>query len=314
MAAKLTLMTLDELEQKRLMSLRRYGLLDTSPEAIFDGITIAIANICEVPIALVSLVDEDRQWFKSAYGMQVRETRRDIAFCSRAIERPDEFMIVEDAAADERFCNNPLVLKDPNIRFYAGKPIVTHDGFALGTLCVIDRKPRRLATHQFDALQALSGTVSAILDERRKLQDIVTDRDSIDEVVRDSARQYQHLYQDAELLLRGALQQLPTAAIAVNSSGAIVSSNEAWSQFSVSSGWVQASQGENFISACEHDSAPFIDGKGDLCAGLQAVLSGNSEKYEFEYLSTNGTCRVDVTSNLTPGSGATIQHYYSSSH
>lgn len=307
-------MTLVELEQKRLMALRRYGLLDTPPEAIFDGITVAIANICEVPVALVSLVDENRQWFKSAYGLQVRETPRDTAFCSHAIERPDRLMIVEDAATDERFCNNPLVLGDPNIRFYAGMPIVTRDGLALGTLCVIDRKPRRLSAHQLDALQALSKTVSAILDERRKLQDIVIDRDGIDEVVRESARQFQHLYQDTELLLRGVLQLLPTAAIAVNPSGEIVSSNEAWNQFSTSSGWTQASQGENFIVACAHDSAPFSDGTSDFSVGLQAVLAGYSDKFEFKYISTNGTCTVDVTSNLSPGSGATIQHYYSSSH
>lgn len=154
-------------ETARLAALERYGVLDTPPDAVFDGITQAVADLCETPIALISLIDTDRQWFKSCVGMAMRETSRDLAFCAHAIESPDDFLEVEDATQDARFRDNPLVTGDPNIRFYAGQPLVTRDGFALGTLCVIDSVPRRLGAAQRNALIRLAGTVVDLFEERR---------------------------------------------------------------------------------------------------------------------------------------------------
>jgi len=153
-------------EAARLEALKRYGILDTPSDDILDGLTQIAADLCEAPIALVSLIDPDRQWFKSRVGVEHQETSRDIAFCSHAIQNPDALMEVEDASKDSRFHDNPLVTGDPNIRFYAGNPLVTPDGFALGTLCVIDDKPRKLSESQRNGLINLSKVVIRLLDER----------------------------------------------------------------------------------------------------------------------------------------------------
>src|SRR6266542_5190038 len=155
-------------EARRLKVLWQYEILDTVPEEVFDDLTELAARICEAPIALISLIDEDRQWFKSAVGVTIRETSRDISFCARAILNND-LLIVPDATQDERFRNNPLVTSDPKIRFYAGAPLLTPDGHALGTLCVMDRLPRRLTEEQETALRALSRQVEARLELRRRL-------------------------------------------------------------------------------------------------------------------------------------------------
>lgn len=130
-------------EAKRLAVLRSLGLLDTVPEERFDRVTRMAQRLFDVPIALVSLVDEDRQWFKSRQGLAAAETPRSVAFCSHTILQ-DDVMVVEDTRLDARFADNPLVSGEPNIRFYAGAPIIGPDGMALGTLCVIDREPRSM--------------------------------------------------------------------------------------------------------------------------------------------------------------------------
>jgi PAS domain S-box-containing protein len=155
-------------EEKRLQALHRYGILDTSPESEYDGIVQLAARLCGVPIALISLVDRDRQWFKANVGLPgVMETERCVSFCAFAIEQEHVF-VVEDATRDARFAASPLVAGAPFIRFYAGVPIQSEEGYHLGTLCVIDRAPRVLSEEQCQGLFALKRQVELLL--RLRLQ------------------------------------------------------------------------------------------------------------------------------------------------
>ena len=152
----------------RVRALQKYAILDSEPEQAFDDLTFLASYVCKTPIALISLIDEDRQWFKAKVGISAIETSRDIAFCSTAIQQAD-VLVVPDAMKDERFCTNPLVVSEPNIRFYAGAPLINEDGYALGTLCVIDRAPRELGADQELALKALSRLVLMQMEFRRNL-------------------------------------------------------------------------------------------------------------------------------------------------
>jgi GAF domain-containing protein len=154
-------------ERPRLAELDRLQILDTLEEQAYDDLTRMAADVCAAPIALISLVDRDRQWFKSRVGMLARQTPREVAFCQHAIREPQKVMIVPDASRDERFRANPLVTGDPGIRFYAGAPLLGRAGHAIGTLCVIDTEPRELDPKQIETLQFLARQVMEKLEQRR---------------------------------------------------------------------------------------------------------------------------------------------------
>lgn len=172
-------------ENARLKELKEISILDTLPEKEYDDITLLASTICQVPIALISLIDSDRQWFKSKVGIDVNETPREYAFCAHAILKPNEVMEVKNANEDERFADNPLVVEEPKIVFYTGVPLVTENGNALGTLCVIDRVEKKLSTEQIKALQALARQVMRLFEVRKNQIKLENARKSLTQRIND---------------------------------------------------------------------------------------------------------------------------------
>lgn len=155
-------------EQERIRALNEYSILDTLPEKDFDDITKLASEICQLPISTITLIDSKRQWFKSNLGLTDSETPREFAFCAHAINNPAEIMVVPDSRKDIRFADNPYVTGTPHVIFYAGVPLTNPEGYTLGTLCVIDNKPRELTAQQYTALQVLANMVVKLFELRRK--------------------------------------------------------------------------------------------------------------------------------------------------
>ena len=191
-------------ESARIAALQALGILDTPADPLYDDIVLLASQLCASPIALVSLIDEDRQWFKARTGLEATETPRDIAFCAHAIQRPGDLLVVEDAAADPRFRNNPLVTGAPHIRFYAGAPIVTAGGEALGTVCVIDDHPRRLESPQAAALAALARQVGALLELGRTAALQKEQSRALQKLGEQARLQQEHSDELLDVVLRGA--------------------------------------------------------------------------------------------------------------
>lgn len=160
------------MEAARLKALNSYNILDTLPEKELDEITLIASQICGTPISLITLVDKDRQWFISKQGLDVSETPREHAFCAHAILTPDQALVVNDSTKDHRFSENPLVVGDPHVIFYAGIPLVNPEGLPLGSLCVIDNKPNQLNDSQLLALKALASRVVLHFEMRKKIADL----------------------------------------------------------------------------------------------------------------------------------------------
>ena len=165
-------------EIQRLKALHDLAILDSPREQSFDDVALVAMHVCDVPVAVVSLVDKDRQWFKSCLGLTATETSRDVAFCAHAILTPSDIFIVEDSTKDERFKDNALVTGEPFIRFYAGAPLVTDEGMALGTLCVIDYQPRQLTAQQREVLLALARQVVQLL-RLRAAHDLIQQKEKL---------------------------------------------------------------------------------------------------------------------------------------
>jgi diguanylate cyclase (GGDEF)-like protein len=169
-----------EREEERLAELHRYRILDTDPEEAYDDLLTIVAGICGTPMGAVTLIDGERQWFKARQGLELTETPRDVAFCAHAILEPHKLLHVRDSQLDDRFSDNPYAQGDGAIRFYAGAPLVSSSGSALGTLCVMDTRPRELSKEQSDALMRLSKQVVALMELRKaysKLQHHLNERD-----------------------------------------------------------------------------------------------------------------------------------------
>ncbi len=155
-------------EEERLKALYDYKILDSIPEKQYDDLTNIASSICNTPISLISLVDQNRQWFKSNHGISDTETSREVSFCAHAIHKPEEIMIIPDARKDERFADNPLVIGSSQFIFYAGAPLVTPEGHALGTLCIIDHKPKKITQEQVDALKGLARQIVSLFELQKK--------------------------------------------------------------------------------------------------------------------------------------------------
>jgi two-component system, NtrC family, sensor kinase len=194
-----------ENEAERLAKLHDYNILDTVPEQDYDDLTTIAAQICDTPISVISLVDRDRQWFKSCHGVEVTQTSREHAFCTYAILNPEQVLMVPDAREDRRFAENPLVTGEVGIQFYAGAPLVTAEGYALGTICVIDQKPRQLSDTQIEALQALSRQAMAQMELRRKTNLAIAKSQALEQALYQLQQAQANLIQSEKMSALGQL-------------------------------------------------------------------------------------------------------------
>lgn len=187
-------------ETERLQALHNYHILDTLPEQVYNEIVRCASIICDTPISTITLIDQGRQWFKAKIGLDNDGSAREHSFCAHAILNPTELMVVHDATLDERFADNPLVTGEPHIRFYAGMPLVTPTGDAIGTVCVIDKVPRNLTEKQLDMLRALSKQVVSQLELRRNIS-------HLEEIVLEHERR-EHNLEEYQRTLENALAHM----------------------------------------------------------------------------------------------------------
>lgn len=199
-------------ERNRLNELYHYSILDTEEEQDFNDLVKLASQICEVPISMISLVDDTRQWFKAKIGIAITETPREIAFCGHVIQGDDMF-IVNDASKDPRFLENPLVTSEPFIRFYAGVPLVTSRGYKLGTLCVIDKKPNDLTSYQKSVLELLSNQVMKLLELRLSIRQLKEAKEKI---------------ATSNMLFRSMTENAPVGIYQTNAEGKGVYVNPQW--------------------------------------------------------------------------------------
>ncbi|HEX3035950.1 MAG TPA: GAF domain-containing protein [Thermodesulfobacteriota bacterium] len=253
-------------ETERLEALHLYDILDTPPEKAFNDISLLAAHICGAHIALISFIDENRQWFKSKIGLDVSETSRDVAFCAYTILKTDDLFIVPDALEDERFAKNPLVTSEPYIRFYAAMPLVTKDGFALGTLCVIDRVPRDLRPEQKEALRVLARHVVTQLELRRNLTEL---------------KQAQGALIQSEQKYRSLVETAPEVIFSLSTDGIITSLNPVFEKIT---GWPTNQWiGKPFMPLIHPDDLPFALEK------FRGILNGvTSSPFELRVLCQSG--------------------------
>lgn len=273
-------------ERARLAALRRYRVLDSRPEQRFDDLTLLASQICGTPMALISLVDESRQWFKSKVGLSIDETSRSVSFCAHALGSR-EIMVVPDARLDPRFRDNPLVVNDPHIRFYAGAPLVAVEGAALGTLCVIDSIPRELTPDQLNALDALRRQAEAQLELRLnliELENALAERDRAEDqqerLVKELRETLDNVGKLAALMPFCSTCQLDLTLPAIPSS--IHKASEGVTQLLQSKGWsedeiikVDLALQEALANGIRHGA------KGDPSKFIQCMVSSDATSGEL---------------------------------
>jgi diguanylate cyclase (GGDEF)-like protein len=244
-----------ENEESRLNMLLRYEILDTPAERDFDDITLMAAQICQTPISLISLVDANRQWFKSTLGISQKETPRELAVCAHAIMNREP-LIIPDLRKDERFRDFPMVTSEPFVRFYAGAPLWTKTGHALGSLCVLDRVPKELSASQIGALEALGRQVVNQLELRKTASQLAR----------------------AERFGRCTMDALTAHIAILDEKGIIVAVNRAWREFAQANPGLGPSVelGGNYLAVCDLADGPYSDEASVIAAGIQRVLKGES--------------------------------------
>ena len=304
-------------EAGRLAALQSYGVLDTPAEKDFDDLVDLAAHLCGTPIALVSLVDKDRQWFKAAYGLSATETPRDISFCGHTILK-SEMLVVPDATRDERFADNPLVMGELGVRFYAGAPLMSPEGQALGALCVMDRQPRELTKVQKHALSVLSHHVMAQLELRRHARELSRINEKLRNVLEEE-RRAEAVARETEELNHAVLNSVLAHIAVLDGAGKIIAVNDAWREFAeenfgTTDPWARTDVGTNYLEACRtvtrEAEAPAEAGKA--LSGLEAVLRGERDQFTLEY-----TCHapdgqrwflLSATPLKSRGGGAVVSH------
>jgi len=276
----------EETERARLSTLKAYYVLDTEPELEFDNLTRMAAQQCDTPVALISLVDESRQWCKSRFGFEVRDAPRETSFCSEAIKY---FSILEipDTESDARFRNNPLVTQSPNIRFYAGVPLTTPEGHNVGTLCVLDKQPRKLTDLQITALEALAHNVVVQFELRRALMESENARKTLAAEI-EQREKLQEAQQRSEQFMHRSLDAIPDHISIVDGIGEIVYVNRAWLEFALlNSAQGHASSlgvGSNYLEVCDHSSAQGNDDGRIIGDTIRAALKDPDfvgKKFEY---------------------------------
>jgi PAS domain S-box-containing protein len=262
-------------DEARLSALHRYNILDTDYEQAFDDLARLAADICETPIALISLVDRERQWFKAAIGTAVRETPRDISFCSHAI-RQSSLFVVSDMLRDERFRDNPLVTGEPHLRFYAGAILESSDGYPLGTLCVLDHQPRTLTDRQLHALRILAREVMTQLELRLRLRE--------QETLLEERRKAAAEREEGDRRFRIVADSMPQLVWATDADGSHIYYNRRWYEYTGLS--EEESLGFGFANALHPD-----DVERTLARWRRAWAGGESYEIEYRFRRHDGVYR-----------------------
>lgn len=275
----------DDAEQRRLEALRRYNVLDTPPEQAFDDLARLAAEICGTPSALVSLVDEDRQWFKSRWNFETRETPRSVSFCAHTIQG-NELLEIPDTTQDDRFRDNPLVTGPDTLLYYAGAPLTTTDGHRIGALCVLDQKPGRLTNEQKLALQILARQVTSQIELRHVLTEMSRAQQNLHEqmqarVALESAQQL------AERFMRATIDALLDNVAIVDRFGEIVHVNRSWTKFTEKNGGPELRRktgvGVNYLTVCDNAARRGSAQGAVVATALREILACNTETFELEY-------------------------------
>ncbi|MGJ8688046.1 MAG: PAS domain S-box protein [Gammaproteobacteria bacterium] len=273
-------------ERTRLSILKAYQVLDTEPELEFDNLTRMAAQQCNTPVALISLIDESRQWCKSQFGFEIKDTPHHTTFCRETI-KSFSLLEVQDAKSDGRFRDNPLVTDSPNIRFYAGVPLTTPEGLNVGTLCVFDQQPRKLTELQIAALEALAHNVVVQFELRRALMESEEARKTLAAEIK-KREKLQEAQQRSEQFMQSSLDAIPDHISIVDGSGEIVYVNRAWHEFalfnSADGGATSLGLGANYLAVCDYSSTQGDEDGAVIGATIRAALKDPGfagEKFEY---------------------------------